>query len=162
MKRLKGVFEAAGMQDVRTYINSGNVVFGYEKMNTQVLADKLERAIEHEFGFPVPTIVRSEQEMSETVGVIENEWLNDADMKCDILFLWNSLSATDLIAQLRPRDEIDSVRTVPGAIIWKVDRANAGRSGLMRIMGTPEYKQVTVRNCNTVRKLLSMLEKQVS
>ena len=66
------------MQDVRTYINSGNVVFGYEKMNTQVLADKLERAIEHEFGFPVPTIVRSEQEMSETVGVIENEWLNDA------------------------------------------------------------------------------------
>ncbi len=30
MKRLKATFERAGFADVRTYINSGNVIFGSE------------------------------------------------------------------------------------------------------------------------------------
>lgn len=46
-----------------------------------------------------------------------------------------------------------NVRTTPSAIIWKVDRVNASRSGLLRMMGTPLYRRVTVRNITTVRKL---------
>jgi uncharacterized protein (DUF1697 family) len=64
-----------------------------------------------------------------------------------------------LIASLEPRPEIESLVTVPGAIVWRVARKDATRSRLIRMMGTPFYRQVTVRNCNTARKLLQLLER---
>jgi len=158
MKRLKEVFEAVEMKDVRTYINSGNVLFSYNETGVVLLAHKLEKAIENEFGFMVPTIVKTHEALRTTVGAIKDEWLNNKEMKCDVVFLWDGLTTDALISQLKPRDGIDEVVSMPGAIIWKINREHASRSGLMRIMGTPAYRQVTVRNCNTVRMLLTMLD----
>ncbi|MEO5949113.1 MAG: DUF1697 domain-containing protein [Candidatus Saccharimonas sp.] len=158
MKRLKEVFEHADMEDVRTYINSGNVLFTHVQADTHTLTTTLEADIEKEFGFSVPVLVKSHQELRQAVEAIENDWRNDSTMKCDVLFAWESLATDTLIAQLKPREGIDEVRTAPGAVIWKVDRENATRSGLLKIMGTPAYRQVTVRNCNTARKLLAMME----
>ena len=158
MSRLKVVCESVGLTAVRTYINSGNVVFDYDGKDADKLAALIEKAIEKEFGFPVGVLVRSKKELQETVKAIEPEWRNDKDMKCDILFLWDGLTPKVLTDQLKPKDGIDEVRSATGAVIWKVDRENATRNGLLRIMGTPAYKQVTVRNCNTTRKLLEMME----
>ena len=157
MDRLRSVCESIGLEVVRTYINSGNVVFTYNG-DTSSLATTIEHAIEKEFGFPVGVLVRTRDELQMTVKAIDKDWRNDKEMKCDVLFLWEGLTPATLIEQLKPKDGIDEVRTAPGAVIWKVNREHASRNGLLRIMGTPAYKQVTVRNCNTTRKLLEMME----
>ncbi len=45
------------------------------------------------------------------------------------------------------------MRYVPGAIIWRVDRPNLTRSGMMRLTSSDVYRSMTIRNSNTVRKL---------
>lgn len=157
MKQLKGVFESVGMTSVRTYINSGNVLFQHDKEKDATLTVALERAIEREFGFHVSVLVKSEDEMRMAIEATPEEWHNDKTMKCDVVFLWDGMSAQEARKELRARDGIDEVREVPGVIIWKVDRENATRNGLLKMAGTPLYKQVTVRNINTTRKLLELM-----
>lgn len=158
MSRLKHVCEDIGCENVRTYINSGNVIFDYRGKDIATLTTNIEEAVEREFGFAVGVLVRTYAQLSDTVAAIDAGWTNDKSMRCDVLFLWDGLTPDALVAQLKPRDGIDAVRIAPGAVIWQVDRVNASRSGLLRIMGTPAYKQVTVRNCNTTRTLLKMME----
>lgn len=160
MKHLKAVFETAGMRSVRTHINSGNVLFEHDKEKDAALTAQLEQAIENEFGFHVSVLVKSESELRAVIEAVPTGWCNDQTMKCDVVFLWDGMSAQEARKELRARDGIDEVREVPGVIIWKVDRENATRNGLLKMAGTPLYKQVTIRNINTVRKLVQMMEEK--
>lgn len=51
MKDLKAILEHAGCVQVRTYIQSGNVVFGASIRNPTLFADRISDAIENEHGF---------------------------------------------------------------------------------------------------------------
>ena len=55
------------------------------------------------------------------------------------------------------RENVDEVIYVPGAVLWRVDRAHYSRSGMNKIVGTRLYKAMTIRNCNTVRKLVDLM-----
>lgn len=159
MKALKAVFEDVGMQSVTTYINSGNVVFSSRARNRKTLAAKLEEATADHFGIAIKVLVRDLGQMRSTVGAIDPGWVNDREtMKCDVMFLWNEADTPDTVDDLTIKPGIDEVLYVPGAVIWKVDAANVTKSGLMKLAGTPLYKQMTVRNCNTARKVLALME----
>lgn len=159
MPALKAVFETAGMERVRTYINSGNVIFtSPDAGDRAALTARLEGAIRDRFGFAVPVLVRSLPEMRAALAPLPDAWVNDDMMRCDVVFLWDDLTAEEVLAALRARPQIDDVLVTPGAIIWRVDRTNARRSGLLTLLTTPLYKRVTVRNCTTARKLLALME----
>jgi uncharacterized protein (DUF1697 family) len=51
---------------------------------------------------------------------------------------------------------------VPGAIIWRVDRDVLTRSGMMKLTSDELYRSLTIRNCNTVRKLVALMTEAVS
>lgn len=51
MAALKKTFGVAGMKNVRTLLNSGNVIFESSEKNPEKLANMLEHAFEKEFGF---------------------------------------------------------------------------------------------------------------
>ena len=59
MPKLIALAERSGFTKVKTYINSGNIVFEVSKMKAEHGEVKLERAIEKEFGFTVDVLVRS-------------------------------------------------------------------------------------------------------
>jgi uncharacterized protein (DUF1697 family) len=42
-------------------------------------------------------------------------------------------------------------------VIRRIDRADASKSRLTKMMGTPLYKRMTIRNCNTARKLAELV-----
>ncbi|HTL59807.1 MAG TPA: DUF1697 domain-containing protein [Candidatus Limnocylindrales bacterium] len=67
MEQLRACFEGLGFRKVRTYVQSGNVVFEAQKELTTRLSEKIGKCILSEFGFPVSTVVRSAQEMEQVV-----------------------------------------------------------------------------------------------
>lgn len=158
MARLKQVFEALGFEPVKTYINSGNVVFREAQREHAHLADIIEAAIEKEFGFKVIVVVRSLDNIQEVTAAIPPDWTNDQTMKCDVMFLWEDVDAPTVLDDLLIKPEMEDVKYVPGAVIWRVDRPNVTKSGMLKLIGTPLYKQMTIRNCNTVRKLATMMQ----
>ena len=158
MSALKAVFEDAGLRSVRTYINSGNVVFTSRARSRARLTSRLEKAIAARFGFDVKVLVHDLARMRSIVAAMPPDWVNDHTTKCDVMFLWDAVDRPEILDELKVKPEIDHVRYVPGAVLWSVDRGNATRSALMKVVGTPLYQQMTIRNCNMTRKLLDLME----
>jgi uncharacterized protein (DUF1697 family) len=67
MEKLRSSFEALGFESVKTYIQSGNVVFKARKSSTSALSKKIEEMIVQEFGFSVSVITRSSDELEKTI-----------------------------------------------------------------------------------------------
>src|SRR5260370_8732933 len=67
MDRLRESFEALGLDRVRTYIQSGNVVFKAGKISPTGLYKKIEERLLNDFGFPVPVILRTRDQMEKTI-----------------------------------------------------------------------------------------------
>ena len=155
MKQLKQTFEALGFAEVKTYINSGNVIFGSSKSPS---ADTIEAAIGKDFGFPISVVLRSFKEFEKLVNNIPEAWLNDATMRCDVMFLWPAADSPEIINRFPYKPELEDVKYVPGAVIWRIDRANVRRGAVPKIIGTDVYKQLTIRNVNTVRKLYKLMK----
>src|SRR6476661_2184057 len=63
MAELRKLYESLGFTDVQTYIQSGNIVFQFKKETDVKLAHKIETAIEKQFGFEVPVIIRTKEEL---------------------------------------------------------------------------------------------------
>ena len=66
MAELKKVFEAIGLCDVLTYIQSGNVLFKSNK-DEEFLREKIEHEIEGVFGFSVTVVLRTLAELKQLV-----------------------------------------------------------------------------------------------
>jgi uncharacterized protein (DUF1697 family) len=61
MKALKALYESLNLNQVTTYIQSGNVVFSCSNLTEEALTKNIENAIEEYFGFTVPVLVLSQQ-----------------------------------------------------------------------------------------------------
>jgi uncharacterized protein (DUF1697 family) len=160
MKLLKQAFEQVGMNDVVTYINTGNVIFSNNELSKAELSGVLERVIQDVFGLQIKVVVRSVEDVSRVTNAIPDSWKNDKDMKSDVMFLWDEIDDDSVLKQLVIKPNIDTVKYVPGAIIWSVDKKNLTKSGMSKIIGSKIYKQVTVRNVNTTRKIYELMQAQ--
>lgn len=67
MEQLRKAFEDLRFDDVKTYIQSGNVIFKAPKQTPESLAKKIEEKILRQFGFPVPVVVKTADEIAEIV-----------------------------------------------------------------------------------------------
>lgn len=158
MRQLKAAFEDAGMKSVTTYINSGNVIFSDGSHKPAKIVTLLEGIIKTKFGFAIKVLVRDIDNVVAIVKALPRVWQNNADMKCDVMFLWEAIDSPKVIDQLMIKPGIDHVRYAGGAVLWRVDRKNAAKSGMQKLVGTKLYKQMTIRNCNTVRKLQEYMQ----
>jgi len=74
---LKAAFEAAGFPDVRTYINSGNVVFRAEGEDTMTLQQMCRQIIMDTFHLDIITAVFSAEEYADAMNHAPDWWDND-------------------------------------------------------------------------------------
>lgn len=153
MSVLKDRLLAFGLEDVRTYINSGNVIFESRASDVLELAGGIERAIESEFGFPVGVLVLTRAQLAKIAGAVPAGWTNDETMKCDVMFLWRDIDKPSVVKEIPHKPEIEDLRYVRGAVIHRIDKINATKSPINNMIGTDVYKNMTLRNINTVRRL---------
>jgi uncharacterized protein (DUF1697 family) len=158
MAALRSVFEAAGMESVKTYINSGNVIFTSPEDDQAQLTVTLEEAIAERFGFPVDILLLDAGRATAIAAAIPATWTNDDFQRCDVLYLWQDVDEPAVVDRLGLDPSVEDVLYTPGAAIRRVDRVNAGKSRLTKVVGTHLYRRITIRNCNTARKLQELLE----
>lgn len=158
MKALKCTFENAGMTDVTTYINTGNILFTDPARSLPEITAVLEQAIETDYSLKIKVLVLSEEAYCRIAKAIPAHWVNDKQMKSDVMFLWEDFNSEAVLEQVIIKPDIDTVIYVPGAILWSVDRSRPGTSGMEKLIGTKIYRHITVRNVNTTRKIDELLQ----
>ena len=154
MAELRQIFADMGFTDVTTYINSGNVVFSARsEPSAGVIREKLETV----FGFEIPLLVLSAEHIRRIAEAIPKEWQNDTVQKSDVIYLFPDVDSPDVMDKFGYRPEFETIHYVPGALITNVTRKNQPKSSLVKLIGTPLYGYMTVRNVNTARKLATLV-----
>jgi uncharacterized protein (DUF1697 family) len=156
MAALRECVESIGHDEVRTYIASGNVLFESKERSGPKLDAQFERAIEKTFGLPVRVVVRSGAEIQRIVDRVPKAWLGASDLRVTVAFLMRGTDARTVARGLTPKDGIDELVIAPGALVWAIRRDAITRTGL-KLVGTPVYKQMTLRNINTTLKLAELV-----
>jgi len=67
MERLRTSFATLGFAEVRTYVQSGNVVFQSERKSPGELTRTIEAKIQRDFGFTVPVLIKTSKELEQIV-----------------------------------------------------------------------------------------------
>ncbi|MCY3912621.1 MAG: DUF1697 domain-containing protein [Chloroflexi bacterium] len=156
MADLRAMFEAAGCTEVRTYIQSGNVVFRADPALAERIPELIEGEIAASKGFQVPVVTRSAAEWSAVVS--GNPFLAaGADpAQLHVGFLAEE-PGTARIAELDPNRSPQDALEVRGREVYLHFPNGTARSKLTvdyfdRTLGTT----ITIRNWRTVGKLLAM------
>lgn len=159
MTELKACFEGVGFSDVATYIQSGNVVFSAAKEDPERLALKIEKVLQARFGFPVKVAVLSQAELRQTVdGAPKGFGRSPAKFRYDVLFLKRPYTSKEAMRHVTLREGVDAAAAGKRALYFSRLIARATQSRLSKILATPAYAHMTIRNWNTTTKLLAMME----
>ena len=153
MAAIKEALVALGLSDVRTYINSGNVIFSTRASDALRLTARIEKALEQHTGMAIKVLVTDHKTLKKMVDAIPRHWVDDKTMRTYVLLLWKELDDRGILNRLPIKPGVDELKYTPGAVVWRVDREHVGRSQMNRIVGTPLYKKITIRSANTMRKL---------
>jgi uncharacterized protein (DUF1697 family) len=153
MAAIKEALIALGMSDIRTYINSGNVIFSTPASDVQRLTVRIEKALEQHSGMAIKVLVMDQKTLKKLVDAIPRNWVDDQTMRTYVLLLWSELDDRTILDRLPTKPGIDELIYTPGAVVWRVDRENVGKSRMNRIVGTSLYQKITIRSANTMRKL---------
>jgi uncharacterized protein (DUF1697 family) len=157
MAAIKEALVAAGMSDVRTYINSGNVIFATSASDLDELTAGIEKAIEGRSSMAIKALVMDHKTLKKVVDAIPRDWVDDKTMRTYVLLLWKELDSRQILDELPSRPGVDNLRYTPGAVIWQVARKDVAKSHMSKMVGTPVYKKMTIRSANTMRKLNDLI-----
>jgi uncharacterized protein (DUF1697 family) len=156
MADLKSLVEDLGMQDPRTLLNSGNVVFTSPKGTPRDSAARIEKALKEKLGVTCRVVVLSAEEVADVIA--GNPLLSRADDPSRLLVAVLSEAADrDKLARLESRDwGRDALAVGPrAAYLWCAEGliASALNIAVNRSLGN----EVTSRNWATMLKLQEML-----
>lgn len=158
MADLRAAFEEAGYRDVATYIQSGNVLFESDTPRTE-LEDAIEATLERRFGVPLVVVVRSHRQLR---GVVERAPAGFGQQRdryhSDVLFLRSPLTPSKAMGVVQLREGVDQAWPGTGVLYFARLSERRTQSRMSKIVGTPEYRLMTVRSWSTTTKLLDLLD----
>lgn len=158
MADLRAAFEAEGYQGVRTYIQSGNVLFGSD-LPRDSLEDELEAMLERQLGIPLRVILRSHIQLRNVVNKAPKGFGAKPDTHhSDAVFLKSPLTSRRAMRVVELRDGVDKAWPGTGVVYFQRLSERRTQSKLSKIASTPEYQQMTIRSWSTTTRLLELLD----
>ena len=159
MADLRATFEELGFSDVRTLIQSGNVVFrSAERRHGRATRPPSRRACHGTHRYAARIVLRSLSEYDEMLTAFPPGWGSDPTRKHNVIFLRSSIDRASLVDDLGPRPGIEEVLHVRGALLWSADIATLSRSRMIKLAARPEYQEMTIRNLNTTTRLFALMQ----
>jgi uncharacterized protein (DUF1697 family) len=157
MSALKDSFKAAGFEDVETFIQSGNVLFRATGSGRE-LARRIETRLSKTFDYEATVVVRSHAQMRAIVeGAPKGFGAKSGVQLCDVIFLKEPLTASAALKKIPLKEGVDRAYAGRGVIYTSRLASKATQSRLTRIISTPIYKSMTLRNWNTTTRLLGKM-----
>ncbi len=155
MDRLRGLFGELGYQNVRTYIQSGNVFFDADLDDRAALTSAIEQRLASALGYAVPTCLRTVDDLERTLALNPfTDTVVTPDMRLNIVFATRPITPPDVLPAWSPRRdmEIRSVTPMEAFVVWylKDGRPPASDAFLAKTLGAP----LTSRFLHTTIKML--------
>lgn len=158
MRSLKASFETLGFADVRTYINSGNILFRTKERDARKLERKIEAMLAKEYGLETRVVVRSSSEIADLVENWPRNWDADKNWRYNVMFLRHSIDSERVMDEIEPKPEIERVIYRRGALLWSARTRDLTRTSMVKLASRKIYKDMTIRNNNTAKKIYELMK----
>ena len=156
---LRKCFENIGYSSVLTYIQSGNVLFRSSRRSITRLTAEIKHGLTKTFSYQARVVVISRQGYRTMIQTAPPNWGRDDEQKHNAIFTLSGISPEEVMAQLpTPKVGIETTTLGPGVIFWSASKSHLAKTTMMKLAASPVYQQLTIRNHNTVFRLLELLE----
>lgn len=148
-----------GFEQVRTYIQSGNIVFKSSTEENSLLEDELKKAIGKEFGFEVPVIIKTAEQLTNIIN--QNPFNDNPDLEDNKIYfvLLNRTPNEELVQLLKKEPCLNEAFEVAEHCIYLKCAKGYGNAKLNNNVIERKLKvEATTRNFRTMHKLLSMAQ----
>ena len=160
MAALKLCLEGLGFSNVTTYIQSGNVLLRSD-LDAKTAGQKIEAMLSRKFKLDSPSIKVLVLSHEKLQSIIDNKPKGFGEQPekyySDAVFLMD-IDSAQAMTVFDPREGVDRVWPGDGVIYSERLGSMRVKSRLSKIVGTPMYKNMTIRSWGTTTKLLSMME----
>jgi len=155
MSDLKVLLESIGLNDVRTYIQSGNVIFRSKEID---LENQIEKTIQSKYGFEVPTFVITPEEME--LAFKNNPFHIDVDVEGNLVYaaFLSDYPNEDLHRAFVNTDFGEEKLVLVGKVLYFfVPKGYHNAKLNNNLIETKLKVKATTRNFKTIRKLLDLV-----
>jgi uncharacterized protein (DUF1697 family) len=154
MENLKQCFIDIGFHDAKTYIQSGNIIFSTNEMDKIKLRKTIEKQILKTFSLAIQAAVFTANELQEIIEQSPKNFGSEpAKFRYDVWFLFPSITANEIVPNIRLREGVDFLQAGKNALYTSRLTAEMNKSYFPKIIGTPMFQHITIRNWNTTTKL---------
>jgi uncharacterized protein (DUF1697 family) len=159
MDALRAEFEKMGFHAVRTYIQSGNVIFRTDLLDRVELEKKIETSLSAAFDYKARVLVRSKVDLESSIlhfpDIFENpEW------KHNVIFLSDAIDSEDIVTRFETKKDIEQLHYHKGVLYWSALMKEVTRTTMSKVSTRKEYREMTVRNVNTTKKILELMNRE--
>jgi len=154
MPDLRASFERRGFQNVATYINSGNILFGsnFGEEETSVACEAL---LLEDFRLNIPVCLITAAELTKSLAHAPPWWNQGSNTRHDAIFVLAPMTAKEICARVGPpREGYEQIDYCGRVIFWSAPLATYSRTRWSKITkDQTAYRAITVRSANTALRL---------
>lgn len=159
MAELKDALEKLAYSDVKTYLNSGNVIFSCKEEDPVLLREQIENVIWCRFALDIAVFVISQEKLKMILEQSPDWWGRDNKSVYDnLIFLLPPATFVGIYAEIgEPKSGLEQILHVQKVIFWSFDRKEYQNTNWWpKVVSAKVSRQMTVRTAGTVRKIAQM------
>lgn len=157
MAELKIGLEGLGYQEVKTYLNSGNVIFLSNENDISRVTKQIVMLIKNQFSLDIPVFVIIKEELEDILRNAPDWWGHeDPEIYDNLIFIMPPATFADVFKEIgEAKEGLEKILGYKEAIFWSFSRKNYQKSNWWSKTASADISnKLTIRTANTVRKLL--------
>ena len=138
MAELKKEFESLKFEDVKTYLNSGNVIFS-SRENIEKITKQIEEMLKKNYDFKIPVFVLEQG-------------------KLKVILEHAPVTFKEVFEEIgKAKEGLEKIQNYKDVIFWSFSRKDYQKTNWWpKTTNTNVSKKLTIRTANTVRKIVRM------
>ena len=154
MDVLRQIFESLTLEQVETFIASGNVIFETKLRDTRKLEKQIEEKLKDTLGFEVATFVRTDVELAEIANYKPfQQTAMDNAAALNAAFLRENLDESLTKKLMGLRTDIDDFHVHGREIYWLCLKKQSDSTFSNAVLEKTLGRQSTLRGVNTIKKI---------
>ena len=159
MAELKQGFEKLDFGDVKTYLNSGNVIFSNDEEDAKKFTNQIEVMIKNRFGLDIPVFIILKEELDNILHNAPDWWGNgDNEIYDNLIFIMPPATSAEVYGEIgEPKADLETIKAYKNAIFWSFSRKDYQKTNWWsKTASSAISSRLTIRTANTVRRVVGM------
>ena len=159
MAELKKGVERLGYEEVKTYLNSGNVIFSSNENDIGSVTKRIVMMIKSQFDLDIPVFVIAKEKLEDILRNALDWWGNaDKEIYDNLIFIMPPATFADVFNEIGdPKEELEKIQEYKEAIFWSFSRRNYQKTNWWSKTASASISnKLTIRTASTIMKVVGM------